>query len=170
MPEGQIKGAASDVADIIVAGGLNERQQIAVFEYLNGKTKIEAAVAGGYPATSGTSVFRQARVQAVLAAAMDRFIVGELAPAAIHTISRMFGDPATPAGVKATLALGVLDRAGFSAKRHEKGDQAGKDSSTMTPEELQAQIDKLQAQIDAKMRDVTPVDAPIVQQDVDLYP
>ncbi|MER9685897.1 hypothetical protein [Mesorhizobium sp. M0139] len=170
MPEGQIKGAASDVADIIVAGDLNERQQIAVFEYLNGKSKIEAAIAGGYPATSGTSVFRQARVQAVLAAAMDRFMVGELAPAAIHTISRMLADNATPPGVKATLALGVLDRAGFSAKRHERPEGAGKDPSQMTTTELQQQIDKLEAQIVAKMRDITPVDAPSAEQDVDLYP
>lgn len=115
-------------------------------------------------------VFRSAKVQSALAAVVDRFLIGELAPMAVHTISRQLASDQTPPGVKATLALGVLDRAGFTAKRHEKADAPQRDASELTPDELQSEIDKLQAAIDAKMRDITPNDAPSATQDIDLYP
>jgi len=166
---GQTVGATTDLAETVVKSGLNDRQQIAVMAYLSGKSKIEAAIEAGYSDTSGTAVFRTAKMQAVYAAAMDRFLVGELAPQAIHTISRLLDDSKTPAGVRATLALGVLDRAGFSAKRHEKPGGSDKDPSTMTAADLQSEIDRLQREIDARMRDVTPVSAPITQQELDLY-
>lgn len=170
MTAGQTKGAMTDIARQLSGLDLSEQQMSYVYGYLTGRSKTEAALDAGYALGSAPAVYRSAKVQAAIAAAMDRFLVGELAPAAIHTISRVMADEKTPAGVRAQLALGVLDRAGFSAKRHEKGDQLGKDPSTMTPDELQQQIDKLQAQIEAKMRDITPVDVPRVAQDIDLYP
>lgn len=170
MSAGQTKGAMTDVARQFVGLGMTDQQMLYCYAYLSGRSKTEAAIDAGYAFGSAPAIHRSAKVQAAIAAAMDRFLIGELAPAAIHTISRVLADDKTAAGVKATLALGVLDRAGFSAKRHERPEGAGKDPSQMTTLELQEQIDKLEAQIVAKMRDITPVDAPSVAQDVDLYP
>lgn len=170
MQTSALKGFDTDAARILVDRDLTERQVSFIWNYLQGMTKDGAATASGYLPGAGSTVFRGAKVQAALAACMDRFLVGELAPMALRTAHKLMDEDRTPPGVKASLVLGILDRAGFSAKRHEKGDQLGKDPSTMTPDELQAQIDKLQAQIEAKMRDITPIDAPSVAQDIDLYP
>lgn len=170
MSLGQTKSAATDVSRMLAGYSLSEAQMLAVSGYLNGKSKIEAARDAGYSETSGAAMFRSASVQAALAACIDRFMVGELAPQAIHTVSKLLADTATPAGVKATLALGVLDRAGFDAKRHQKQDGQAKDISAMSTDELQQQIAKIQREIDAKMRDITPDDAPNDAQDIDLFP
>lgn len=169
MQTAELKGFDTDAARILAAQNLSERQISFIYNYLQGMPKHDAAVAAGYETTSASAVFRGAKIQAALALVMDRFLLGELAPMALRTAHQIMGDPKAPAGVRATLALGVLDRAGFSAKRHEKGDGTAKDPSTMTAADLQSEIDRLQREIDARMRDVTPVSAPITQQELDLY-
>lgn len=169
MQTAELKGFDTDAARILAAQNLSDRQISFIYNYLQGMPKHDAAVAAGYETTSASTVFRGAKVQAALALVMDRFLLGELAPMALRTAHQIMGDPKSPAGVRATLALGVLDRAGFSAKRHEKPGGSDKDPSTMTAADLQSEIDRLQREIDARMRDVTPVSAPISQQELDLY-
>lgn len=170
MAYGQTNAATTDMAKVLAGYALTDRALNAVLNFLNGLNKEDACEAAGYAKGSSGMVFRSAKVQAAISAAMDRFMVGELAPGAIHVLSRLLYDERVAAGVRKDIAFGLLDRAGFSAKRHEKGDSTSKDPSTMTPDDLQAQIDKLQREIDAKMRDITPNDAPNIQQDIDLYP
>lgn len=114
-------------------------------------------------------VFRSRSVQDALAAALDRFLVGELAPLAVNTISQMLADTKTPPGVRATLALGVLDRSGYSPKRFESKQETQRDPTQMSPEELQREVEKLQRALDDRLRDVTPDDEPAPAQDLDLY-
>lgn len=169
MQTAELKGFDTDAARILAAQNLSDRQISFIWNYLQGMTKVEAAVASGYGEASASAVFRGAKVQQALALVMDRFLLGELAPMALRTAHQIMGDPKSPAGVRATLALGVLDRAGFSAKRHEKPDLAGRDPSTMSSAELQAEIDKLQRAIDDKMRDITPVGTPTDSQDIEIF-
>lgn len=169
MQTAELKGFDTDAARILTAQNLSDRQISFIWNYLQGMPKVDAAVAAGYGESSASMVFRGSKVQAALALVMDRFLLGELAPMALRTAHQIMGDVKAPAGVRATLALGVLDRAGFSAKRHERADGSAKDPSTMTAADLQSEIDRLQREIDARMRDVTPLNAPITQQDLDLY-
>lgn len=170
MAYGDIKATETDAARILAGYGLAERQLNAVLNFLNGLNKEDACLASGYAKGSSGMVFRSAKVQGAIAAVMDRYLLGELAPMAMHTLTRQLASDQTPAGVKATVALGILDRAGFTAKRHEKADGARFDAASATSDQLQAEIDRLQAEIDAKMRDITPDSAPTTSQDVDLYP
>jgi len=166
---GYMGGTATDARAIVARSGLNERQQLFIFELLKGSTKTEAARIAGYAEGTAATVLRAAGVQRTLVAAMDRFLVGELAPTAFGVVNKLMLDEKTPAGVRATLALGVLDRAGFGAKRHEKQAGDGKDVAQMSAEELRQAIDKLQAEIDGRMHDVTPDSAPSASQDIELY-
>jgi hypothetical protein len=170
MAYGDIKATQTDAANILAGYNLAERQLNAVLNFLNGLNKEDACLASGYAKGSSGMVFRSARVQAAIAAVMDRYLLGDLAPTAMHTLSRLLASDETAAGVKTTIALGILDRAGFTAKRHEKADAARFEAANATPDQLQAEIDRLQAEIDAKLRDVTPVDEPDDSQAVDLYP
>jgi len=166
---GNMGGTATDARAIVAQSDLSERQQLFIAELLRGRNKNEAALAAGYREGSAGHVLRHAGVQRVLAAAMDRFLVGELAPTAFGVVNKLMLDEKTPAGVRAQLALGVLDRAGFGAKRHEKQAGDGKDVAQMSAEELRQAIDKLQGEIDGRMRDVTPVSVPNDSQVIELY-
>lgn len=170
MAYGQTNATTTDMAKVLSGYALTDRALNAVLNFLNGLNKEDACEAAGYAKGSSGMVFRSAKVQAAIAATMDRFMLGELAPGALHVLSRLLYDEKVAAGVRKDIAFGLLDRSGFSAKRHERPEGTGKDPSQMTTTELQEQIDKLEAQIVAKMRDITPVDAPSAEQDVDLYP
>ena len=153
---------------------LSDRQLLFVTGFLEGKSKSEAALDAGYESASAAAVFRSAKVQAALSLVLDRFLVGELAPMAMRTAYRLMNDVLTPAGVKASLALGVLDRAGFTAKRHEANQAASsKDPSAMSREELGAEIERLSREIDGRMKDITPdgapVSEPMTSQELDMY-
>lgn len=163
------KGAKTDVRQDLQVLGLNDRQWTFVSNFLDGKSFQAASDCAGYSVSSAKALLRSAKVQQAMALILDRFLVGELAPSAIHTISKLLNDAATPAGVKANLALGVLDRSGFSAKRFEKADGSLKDTSAMSAPELQAEIDRLSREIEAKMVDVTPVSEPLTDEDLELY-
>lgn len=165
-----LKGFDTDSARILMKANLSERQMNFVWAYLQGATKEGAAAASGYSPASGSAVFRSGKVQAALALINDRFLLGELAPMALRTAHILLGDDKTPPGVRSTLALGILDRAGFTAKRHDKQGAAQFDATLATSDQLQSEIDRLQAEIEAKMLDVTPDDTPADSQAVDLYP
>ena len=169
MPEGQIKATVTDTAKILAGYDLGERPLNALLNFLNGLNKEEACLAAGYAKGSSGMVFRSAKVQSAIGAVIDRFLVGELAPGSIHVLSTLLYDDRVAAGIRKDIAFGLLDRAGFSAKRFEKGQGEQQDASTMTVDQLQASIDKIQQAIDAKMRDVTPVDAPHDSQPIDMY-
>ena len=170
MAYGDIKAAHTDAANILAGYNLVERQLNAVLNFLNGLNKEDACLEAGYAKGSSGMVFRSGKVQGAIAAVMDRYLLGELAPMAMHTLTRQLASDQTPAGVKATIALGILDRAGFTAKRHDKTDGTRFDAASATSDQLQAEIDRLQSEIDAKMRDVTPDDAPTDNQAIELYP
>lgn len=170
MAYGQVTATETDVIKIVRGYGLDDRPLNAVINFLNGSTKEEACLDAGYAKGSSGMVFRSAKVQAALAAVIDRHLVGELAPGAIHVLSRLLYDERVAAGVRSNIAFGLLDRAGFTAKRHEKAGGDARDPSQLNPAELQAQIDKLQREIDGRMRDVTPNDAPNTTQVLDMFP
>ena len=165
------KAAETDVRKAIEAvPGINERQIRYVLAFISGKSKSESAELAGYSPTSSSMLHRSAAVQAAIAACVERYLHGELLPLAFNVATRLLLDDRTPHGVRSSLALGILDRAGFDAKRHQRLAESGKDVSQMSADELQASIDKLQAEIDGRMKDVTPNSVPDDAQDVDLYP
>lgn len=104
---------------------------------------------------------------------MDRFLTGEAAPAAIRALYQLVNDEKQAGGIRVQAANSLLDRAGFTAKRHEIQAASTKDTSTMTRDELQAEIERLSLAIDQRMKDVTPDgvpnDEPIDQQTLDMY-
>lgn len=170
MSTGQTKGAQTAVNRLTREfPALNDRQRLAVEAYLKGHTKTASTLIAGYRQESSAAVFGNATVQAVLAASVDRFLTGELAPAAIHTISKLMHDERTPAGVRAQLATSVLDRAGYGPKRFDKPDASSKDIGQLSKDELQSEIDRLSREIEHRMVDVTPVSEPITSQELDMY-
>lgn len=173
---GNVAGARAFVIKNLDGLGLTDQQRAYVEAYLSGSTKMEACRIAGYSGQGMHQVHRSPKVQAALALAVERYLVGELAPAAISVISEMLADKKTPAGARATLALGVLDRAGFDAKRLDRKAAAGGDVSSMTRSQLEAEIQRLASEIDNRMVDVTPsagdgepVSEPDTTQVIDLY-
>jgi len=165
----QIVGTKTAIRQELQQFGLTERQSSFINAYLDGLDFQAAALASGYSVVTAKALLRSAKVQQAMALILDRFLIGELAPAALHTISLLLNDSRTAAGIKANLALGVLDRSGFSAKRFDKQGELGKDASAMTSAELQAEIDKLSREIEGRMVDVTPDSEPPTSQELDTY-
>lgn len=152
---------------------LSDKQLLFVTEYLSGKSKTEAAAVAGYADKAVWGVLEGARMRAAIAVVLENFLVGDAAPAALRALYSIVSDEKVAAGVRVSAANSLLDRAGFDAKRlAAKGDD-GKDISTMTVEDLRAEIDKLQAQLEGKAVDVTPVgepdSEPVTSQELDLY-
>ena len=165
----QIQGTGAHGKGVVRAmGGLTERQILYVEALIDGKSKAEAARVAGYAEGGISQVHQHAKVQAALALVMERYLASELTPLALSVAAKLLRDDKTAAGVRANLALGIMDRAGFSAKRFEQRAGEQKDPSQMDSAELQAAIDKLQAEIDGRLVDVTPHSDPIDAQAFDF--
>lgn len=149
---------------------LPQRQFEMLCYYISGDDKATACRKAGFPATASWTLFNRPKLRAAVPLIIDAFLVEDASPAALRALYRIVTDEKQAGGIRVQAANSILDRAGFTAKRHEKADAPQRDASTMTPDELQSEIDKLQAAIDAKMRDITPNDTPTSTQDIDLYP
>jgi hypothetical protein len=90
-----------------------------------------------------------------LAAAAEARLQSEAVPLALQAIEEILRDEATPAAVKAKLALGVLDRA---RPPEDKKPDAGKSLNDMTISELESFATRLAASTpgQGEMLNVTP--------------
>lgn len=162
-PEPDIRKAVAAVP------GMSERQIKYVLGVLAGLTQEQAAREAGYQSSSSV-VHRSVAVQRALSTIIEQYLTQDLLPLAFGVATKLLRSDTTPEGVRANLAVAIMDRAGFDAKRHQRLAESGKDVSQMSADELQASIDKIQAEIDGRMRDITPDSVPDDTQDIDLYP
>lgn len=147
--------ANSDAKAMVAAmPGLTPKQSVYLHALFNGRSKEEAARDAGY--VNAAAAMRSPAVLAAVAAAADRYLLGELVPASLGVLQSLLLSDKTADGVRATIAFGLLDRAGFTAKRHDKRQDDGKDMLQLDPDQLRAAIDKLQRELDGQMVDVTP--------------
>jgi len=143
---------------------LTEKQIRILQFYIGGMSKSAACEAAGFPPTLSWSAFNHPKMAAAVGAVVDQFLTVEAAPAALRLLYKVVDDDKMAAGVRVQAANSLLDRAGFTAKRHEKQDDNTRDVSTMSADELRAQIAKLEAE----MQDVTP-DSDAVSGAIDSY-
>lgn len=152
---------------------LSKQQLTAVLAYLTGMSKNDAMRAAGYTENKSWAVFESANVKNAIAVILESFLQSDAAPAALRALYTIVSDDRAAPGIRVQAANSLLDRAGYDAKRHARAHESTKDVSTMTGVELQAEIDRLQQQIDARMTDITPVsvtdDEPSDSQDIDMY-
>lgn len=155
-----VLGRASGDARAMVTAmpGLTQKQSAFLMALFNGKSKEDAAREAGYQ--DAATPMRSAAVLAAVAAATDRYLLGELVPVALGVLQKLLISDRTPEGVRANIGFGLLDRAGFTAKRHEKRQDDDKDAAQMNPDELRAAITKLEGELTGRMVDVTPNGAP----------
>jgi hypothetical protein len=149
---------------------LPERQFEMLYHYVSGDDKATACRKAGYPATASWTLFNRGKVRRALPLIIESFLVTDAAPAALRALYRIVTDDKAPGGVQVQAANSLLDRAGFGAKRHEKQAGEGKDVAQMSADELRQAIDKLQAEIDGRMHDVTPDSEPDDSQLAEIYP
>lgn len=92
--------------------------------------------------------------------AIDEFLTGEAAARAIVTLYETLTDARAAAGVKVQAALGILERAGYTAKRHERKDLGDVDISAMSPQQMRQALAKIDAELASHALDITPLSAP----------
>lgn len=154
---------------------LNERYLRAVISYLNGKPKSLACEEAGLPVTKAWTVFQSAKMQAAIGVVMERFLVLEAAPAAVRCLHNIVQDEKVAAGIRVQAANSLLDRAGFNSKRLSKDPGAGEmDITRASPDELRAEIARLEKAMETQMKDVTnhdsaPDSEPISDQVLDMF-
>ena len=152
----------SKVANMLENQGisLSEKQFLMLYHYLQGATKTEACVKAGLRPTSATMLFGSGKVQAAIAAVLERFLIADAAPAALRVLYQILHDTKAAPGVRVQAANSLLDRAGFDAKRLAQAASDGdKLDSEKTADELRAEIAALERELSNRARDVTP-DAP----------
>ena len=149
---------------------LSDRQLLFVTAVLSGKGKGEAARLAGYnDSTNGVAAWQSKKVQAAVAVLIDRFLVGEAATLAVGVLYEIAGDKRVASGVRVTAANSLLDRAGFTAKRHEKLGDIAQDIADMSAAQIRARIAALDTELDQRMVDVTPSSEPMTEQELDTY-
>jgi len=152
---------------------LTDKQLAAVLTYVTGGTKSDAMIAGGYAPESAWMVFEGGNVKAAIGVIIDSFLQTDAAPAALRALYMIVSDDRTAPGIRVQAANSLLDRSGYDAKRHAREAEQGKDPTQMSSDELLAEIEKLQAQIEGRMHDVTPVSetvsVPLTEQELELY-
>lgn len=152
---------------------LTEKQKTALYAYLNGSSKNEAARLAGYAPTAVWSLFEGANMRAATAIVLENFLVNDAAPAALRALYSIVSNDAVAAGVRVSAANSLLDRAGFDAKRLAKAGEGIDDGKPKTAEQLREEIAKLEAQLGEQARDITPVgetnSEPITNEDLEMY-
>lgn len=169
----------SKVANMLENQGisLSEKQFLMLYFYLQGSTKTEACAKAGLRPTSATMLFGSSKIQAAIAAVLERFLVADAAPAALRVLYQILHDTKAAPGVRVQAANSLLDRAGFDAKRLAQAAQSGdKLDSEKTADELRAEIAALERELSNRARNVTPEspndapnDAPIDPQIIDIF-
>lgn len=147
---------------------LPERQFEMLLYYITGDDKATACRKAGYPETASWTLFNRPKLRAAVPLIIDAFLLEDAAPAALRALYRVVTSDNEAAGVRIAAANSLLDRAGFTAKRHEKPGAQAFDASNATVSQLHDEADRLQREIDAKMRDITPDDAPNDEQATDF--
>ena len=114
--------------------------------------------AAGYKGARNLSVvLKRPAIQAAVVQAQQARLVNEALPAAVATILEIMRNPKAPAAARVQAAKLTFDRVLPS-----QADAGGKEPHEMTPEELAAAIDKLEAIAAGKAR---MVEAPGTGQD-----
>lgn len=166
------KGAATDIRQALLdTHSLSDRQVLFVTAFMQGASKSEAAIVAGYDsAQAGMAAWRSKKVQAAIALMVDRFLVGEAAPAALRALYQIVNDESgrVAGGVRVAAAVAILDRAGFNAKRHQGG-EAELDIGAMSAAELRQALARIDAELTGRMVDVTPDSEPMTSQELDTY-
>ncbi|WP_226623092.1 hypothetical protein [Brucella anthropi] len=165
------------VKDVVKNNGIRvtEQQLLAVTWYLSGCDKKTSLAKAGYQNTVTNTLFDRASTKAAIRVILDDFMHGEAAPAALRALYMIVSDDRTAAGVRVQAANSLLDRAGYTAKKAEAGDSLDDltDLASLSAEQLQARIDKLDAALSSKTLDVQPDDVqnsvPVSSQDLEIY-
>jgi len=152
---------------------LSEKQFLMLYFFLQGSTKTEACAKAGLRPTSASILFGSSKMQAAIAAVLEKFLVADAAPAALRTLYQILHDTKAAPGVRVQAANSLLDRAGFDSKRLA---QAARDSdkldSEKTAEELRAEIAALERELSNRAVDITPNapnDAPTDAQLAEMF-
>ncbi len=154
-----LKSADTDAKAVIAAfPGLTKQQSVYLHLIFTGWSKDVAAREAGY--ANAAAAMRSAGVLAAIAAAADRYLLGELVPASLGVLQTLLLSEKTAEGVRANIAFGLLDRAGFTAKRHDKRQDGEQELAGQSPEQLRAAITKLEGELTGRMVDITPNGAP----------
>lgn len=156
---------------------LQERQMQALCIYLSGISKEQSLKMAGYESGTRISTFDTPTMRAATKIVLDKFLQTDAAPAALRALYMIVNDDRGAAGVRVQAANSILDRAGLVAKKAGEGDgglgDPNQDLSSMSADQLQAMIDKLDAALASKTLDVQPDDVqnsvPVTSQDIDLY-
>lgn len=158
------------VKHALARSGLDEREETFAAALIAGRSMQEACDVSRYSLAEGYRLLRRPIVQAAIAAAIDASLRSDLAPLALVTARKMIASDKTADGARTTLILGVLDRAGYSADRFKRqAADSGRDVTQMKAEELRAEIDRLQREIEGRAIDVTPNDTADVAQALDMF-
>lgn len=144
---------------------LSDKQFEMLLHYLQGADKATACELAGLSRTSSWTLFASPKVQAAIALVLERFLVVDAAPAALRTLYKVMNDEKAAHGVRVTAANSLLDRAGFDAKRLAKQGADTRELSTMTADELRAEIARLEQEQEGRMKDITADSAPDSEPD-----
>lgn len=124
---------------------LTDRQARFVKAYVrNGGRQEDACIEAGYSEVSARQIAyeltRLPHVQEAIKAEQARTIRGELASLAVKVVREILTDPLVKPGIRAELAIKVLDRAGHVAPKADTGDNKAKSLEDMSIAELEAFI------------------------------
>lgn len=147
----------------VAAPALNERQKVFLDALISGANQVTAAEIAGYsnPRVDGSRVANTPAVIAALQAGVRRSLELDVATN-LRVLRKIRDDEAAPARVRADIGVKLMALAGVIQPTTREEAQA-KPLSEMTQAELlehiernQAAIDKAEAELMAKAKDVTP--------------
>ena len=143
---------------------LTDRQLVFIRIIVEGGNYTDAARVAGYsdPDTQGWRLARYPAVQREIKERRLARILGKTAGLALNALDKVLEDPEVSPTARFPYVKLALAIAGYGEKSQETKDMHSKDLSEMTPEELAQTIQdarQARAEIEARMRDVTPEDA-----------
>src|SRR3546814_13918578 len=108
------------------------------------------------PERTGYLVLRQASVQRAIEDATRSKLRHDMGPRALETLDSIASDPAQNGRVRASAAKALSDLSGMNLA-HENEGGTRKDLAEMTAEDIALAMSKLEALLESKSRDITPV-------------
>lgn len=125
---------------------------------LNGVSVNEACATAGLTESQGYTFLRSSSFLEELHSAIKVDLKSQLLPLAVSVAREIMSNKNAPAGVRATLAIQIMDRAGLAPP---KGDApAHRDPTVMSPGELHREIQRLERELSDRAKPVILPDAP----------
>ena len=161
------------IFSVLATKDLSDRQATFVAAIIEGLSATAAAERAGYAGPHhvvGWRLLRMPQVAAAVHGEIQRQLTTEDAPASLRVLRRIRDDETAPVRVRADIGLKLLQLAGHVAPS-DRNEAPGKQLQEMSAEELlayidrnQAEIDRLEAELMSRAKDVSaPVSDPIEQ-------